>query len=109
MSPVRHRVACDIAPRAGLDRAAYVLRVPALERSMTTRLLLFLLLPLTLLACGDAEDACEEGAYTCDGDTLQVCDADGAYVDDTDCAALGLMCHAEMGHCMDMSGDDSGM
>ena len=58
---------------------------------------------LFVVACGDKE--CEEEAYQCDGDILQVC-SDGAWEDDEDCGAQDLMCHAEMGHCMAM--DDSG-
>jgi hypothetical protein len=64
--------------------------------------------PHTLLAiaflagCGDKVD-CEVDTYQCtDGEMLQVCDADAGWIDDQDCAEADLMCHAEMGHCMDM-------
>jgi hypothetical protein len=63
-----------------------------------------------VIACGDDhehEHCDDDGAYQCtDDDMLQVC-TDGAWEDDEDCAAQGLMCHAEMGHCMSM--DDTGM
>ena len=37
------------------------------------------------------------------------CDADGENCIDTEnCMEQGLMCHAEMGHCMEMEDDDSG-
>lgn len=75
---------------------------------MSRLLPLLLALPLALVACGDKDAACEEGAYQCDGNVLQVCDADGAFVDDTDCDTVNMECHAEMGHCMDMGDDDSG-
>ncbi len=65
-----------------------------------------LLLPLTV-ACGDKDD--DTGAAECAADQYQCADAeilqecvDGAWSDAEDCAALGLMCHAEMGHCMEM-------
>ena len=75
---------------------------------MKRLLALLPLLGLSLAACGAKGGACEtEGAYQCDGTMLQVCDADLAWADDTECAELGMECHAEMGHCMDM-GDDSG-
>ncbi len=50
-----------------------------------------------------------EPTYTCtDAEVLQECDANGENcVDFEDCAADGLMCHAEMGHCMAMEDDDS--
>ena len=64
------------------------------------------LLPLWILGCGDKDGTCDSsGAYQCAGDVLQVCSDDGAWVDDTDCAEVGMTCHAEMGHCM---ADDSG-
>jgi hypothetical protein len=66
------------------------------------------LLALSLTACGDKDGGCEtEGEYQCDGTMLQICDADLAWADDTECSDVGMECHAEMGHCMDM-GDDSG-
>ena len=56
-----------------------------------------------LLACSD-----KETTFECTEDeVLQECDADGNCEDVEDCASVGLMCHAEMGHCMAM--DDSGM
>lgn len=74
---------------------------------------LLILLPLVALAltsCGDKAGSCEtEGEFQCDGTMLQICDADLAWADDTECADVGMECHAEMGHCMDMGGDDSGM
>jgi hypothetical protein len=58
--------------------------------------------------CGDKAASCEEeAAHQCDGDVLQVC-SDGTWEDEQDCAADGMMCHAEGGHCMEMA-DDSGM
>ncbi len=68
-----------------------------------------------LSACaGDAGDdthahVCEEGAFQCDGDMLQECSHDG-WEDSQDCSETMQMCHAEMGHCMDMEdeGDDMG-
>lgn len=56
-----------------------------------------------LFACG------EDTTYTCtEAEVLQECDADGENcVDVEDCAADGLMCHAEMGHCMAMEDDDT--
>ncbi|MGC6509905.1 MAG: hypothetical protein ACON4U_15880 [Myxococcota bacterium] len=51
-----------------------------------------------LMACSDTENS-----YKCTTDeVLQSCDADGLCEDIEDCAAVGLMCHAEMGHCMAM-------
>ena len=54
--------------------------------------------------CGDSDEAgndCEVDAYQCgDEEMLQQCDPDAGWVDVEDCAAQGLMCHAEMGHCM---------
>ena len=71
------------------------------------------LLVISLSACGDKDGGGEcgaEGEYQCDGTMLQICDADLAWADDTDCSEMGMECHAEMGHCMDvdMGGDDSG-
>ena len=65
------------------------------------------LLALTILiGCGDKAD-CEVDAYQCaEGEILQVCDAESGWIDDQDCAEAGLMCHAEMGHCMDMSDEE---
>ena len=56
----------------------------------------------------------EKVTYTCtDAEVLQECDANGENcVDVEDCAAEGLMCHAEMGHCMAMdeeNAEDTGM
>ena len=54
-----------------------------------------------LFGCGEdtaSTEACEEGAASCDGDVLVEC-VDGVEAE-TDCAAEGLTCHAEMGHCM---------
>lgn len=55
------------------------------------------------IACGD-----KEVTYTCtEEEILQECDANGKNcVDLEDCMADGLMCHAEMGHCMAMEEDD---
>ena len=76
---------------------------------MTHRLLSLVSLLFFLAACGDKDGACEsEGAYQCDGTMLQVCSADLVWQDDTECADVGMECHAEMGHCMDMGGSDSG-
>jgi len=71
-------------------------------RKLLTLLPLFAL--TTLVACGDKDDACEDGAKSCDGDVLQEC-VDGAW-EETDCEADGMICH-DMGddsHCM-MDGD----
>jgi len=62
-------------------------------------------LTLGVAACdggGDEEttEGCEEGSVSCDGDFLVEC-VDGEEVE-TDCAADGMMCHEEMGHCMTM-------
>ncbi len=65
---------------------------------------------MVLLAGCDSEGSCEtEGAYQCSGEVLEVC-TDGAWVEEEDCAAEELVCHAEGGHCMEaMDMDDSGM
>tara|TARA_B110000037_G_scaffold173601_1_gene197515 strand:- start:263 stop:481 length:219 start_codon:yes stop_codon:yes gene_type:complete len=65
----------------------------------------YLSLVLFLAACGKEEDT----TYQCtDAEILQECDADGENcTDKEDCDAAGLMCHAEMGHCMAME-EDSG-
>ena len=59
---------------------------------------------LVVSGCGDkaeSEDDCVVDAYQCsDEEILQQCDAEEGWVDAEDCAAQGLMCHAEMGHCM---------
>jgi hypothetical protein len=56
----------------------------------------------TWAACtgGEEEAACEAEAVQCDGDVLQEC-ADGVWADVEDCAAEGLTCHEEHGHCME--------
>ena len=55
------------------------------------------------MACGQSV------TYTCtEAEVLQECDANGENcVDTEDCAEQGLMCHAEMGHCMAMEEDNS--
>ncbi|TNE92676.1 MAG: hypothetical protein EP330_00760 [Deltaproteobacteria bacterium] len=68
--------------------------------------ILALTLPLVLAACGTTADDCVEDEYSCDGNILMQC-VGGELVEDTNCDDVGLTCHAEMGHCMDMS--DSGM
>lgn len=82
-----------------------------LEAPLKLSLLFVITLSLAVIACGDKDDAaCEtEGAYQCDGTMLQICDVDLAWQDDTECGEMGMECHAEMGHCMDMDGEDSGM
>jgi hypothetical protein len=57
-----------------------------------------------LLACSD-----QEVTYSCtEAEVLQECDSNGDNcVDVEDCMAQGLMCHAEMGHCMAMEEDTS--
>ena len=59
------------------------------------------------IACG------EKLTYACtEAEVLQECDTNGENcVDVEDCAADGLMCHAEMGHCMAMEEnmEDTGM
>ncbi|MCB9765369.1 MAG: hypothetical protein H6739_36685 [Alphaproteobacteria bacterium] len=69
---------------------------------------LALLGALTLAACGDKEAACTDGDFQCDGDVLQECGS-GGWEDVQDCSTDGMMCHAEMGHCMEMSDDSGGM
>jgi len=68
---------------------------------------LFIALLGTLAACdgggGEETTPCEEGSVSCDGDFLVEC-VDGEELE-TDCAADGMECHEEMGHCMDMGGD----
>ena len=67
---------------------------------------LLLGLLLTIAACeGEVDDelsseGCEEGDYQCDGDLLQVCDSEAAWITEEDCAESDMMCHAPMGHCM---------
>ena len=60
-----------------------------------------------LISCG------EKITYTCtEAEILQECDSKGENCTDVeDCAAEGLMCHAEMGHCMmeDDTSEDTGM
>jgi hypothetical protein len=58
-----------------------------------------LLLPLLGVGCEGGEDCTTEGEFRCDGDVLQEC-VDGSFEDNEDCADDGMMCHAEMGHCM---------
>ena len=65
----------------------------------------YLSLVLFLAGCVNKEDT----TYQCtDAEVLQECDAEGKNcTDKEDCAEEGLMCHAEMGHCMAMD-EDSG-
>ncbi len=72
------------------------------------RHLLLSLLPLFIaVGCGDKDDdtaggSCSTDEVQCtDADVLQTC-VDGAWEDTEDCAEQGLMCHEEMGHCMEM-------
>lgn len=61
-------------------------------------------LVLFVLGLGCAE---KETTYECiDDEVLQECDIDGNCTDLEYCAENGLICHAEMGHCMAM--EDSG-
>lgn len=65
------------------------------------------ILALSLLAAcggggGDDAEGCTDGEIFCDGDFLVEC-VDGEEVE-TDCAVDGMMCHEEMGHCMDATG-----
>lgn len=63
-----------------------------------------MLLILTLFM-GCSED---ELTYECtEEDVLQECDSDGVCTDVEDCAADGMMCNADHGHCMSM--DDTSM
>ena len=57
-----------------------------------------------LTACSGGEPACEDlGALRCtDYEVLEECSEDG-WIEADDCAAQGLMCHEEMGHCMEMT------
>ena len=69
-----------------------------MKKSMTYSLIF----ATTLLAgCASDTSECEENTFQCDGDLLMECTADGL-VESMDCAAEGMMCHAEMGHCMSM-------
>jgi hypothetical protein len=70
-----------------------------------------LLLALTI-ACTEKEEETEAGTCTsgdlqCDGDTLQAC-TEGAWENAQDCAAEGMICHEEMGHCMEAETSDGG-
>jgi hypothetical protein len=61
-----------------------------------------------LAACG-GDPECTTGEFDCDGDMLLEC-VDEVWEDSQDCAADGMMCHADGGHCMEMSETmDSGM
>jgi hypothetical protein len=64
-----------------------------------------LVLSALAIGCGGGgdEEGCTEGEVYCDGDLLIEC-IDGAEVE-SDCAADGMMCHEEMGHCMEMTGE----
>ena len=57
----------------------------------------------TIMFAGCASDSsdCAENTFECDGDVLMECTAEGL-VESMDCAAEGMMCHEEMGHCMSM-------
>ncbi len=56
---------------------------------------------LCMAACSGDDAACETGAFQCgEGEILEEC-VDEAWTVSDDCAAEGLECHAEMGHCMD--------
>ena len=59
-------------------------------------------LPFVGGGCSGGDDCPTEGEMRCDGDTLQEC-VDGRFEDDQDCAADGMMCMADMGHCMSMT------
>lgn len=59
-----------------------------------------------MLACGDKDAECVDAEVQCNGDLLEEC-VDGVWTESEDCAADGLVCHEEMGHCMQAS--DSGM
>ncbi len=74
-------------------------------------LILSAALTFALTACSGGEEEQEQcdtvGEFRCDdADVLEECGDDGWEVSQ-DCAADGMMCHEEMGHCMDMV--DSGM
>lgn len=65
----------------------------------------WVMMALWVVGCsGDSDEGtgepCTEGQVVCEGDVLVEC-VDGEEVE-TDCAAEGLMCHEEMGHCMAM-------
>ncbi len=64
---------------------------------MRTWAILFAL-PFFCAGCG-GEECTTEGEVRCDGDVLQEC-IDGKFEDDEDCAEDGMMCMADMGHCM---------
>ena len=71
----------------------------------------FLLVGVSLAAlpaCSDDDtEACQEGAFNCNGQTLQKC-VDGSFVDEETCG-MGTMCMASMGHChSDGGGHSSG-
>lgn len=59
-----------------------------------------LVLAAILAACGDKDDACDDGARACDGDVLEEC-VDGVW-EETDCAEDGMICHDldDESHCM---------
>ncbi|MCB9797701.1 MAG: hypothetical protein H6741_33845 [Alphaproteobacteria bacterium] len=68
---------------------------------MRPLILAALMTPLLWLGGCDSSE-CEVGAYQCtEGEILEECTDEGWTVAE-DCTESGLMCHAEMGHCMDM-------
>ena len=64
-----------------------------------------LTLACLIAACDNTE--CTEGELRCTGDVLETCTQDG-WVESQDCAAEGMMCHEEMGHCMPAPEDTAG-
>ena len=53
---------------------------------------------LILIGCGE-----KQATYQCTPEqVLQECDQDGNCTNLEDCAAKGLICHADMEHCMAM-------
>jgi hypothetical protein len=76
---------------------------------MATRFLGVLTLMVLAAGCGTEETTCETGAFQCgEGEMLEEC-VDGAWAESEDCAADGLICHAEMGHCMAATDTMTGM
>lgn len=66
---------------------------------------IFLAGSLMFTACADGGAACDEQAFSCEGQLLIQC-VDGAEVEVSNCDDEGGTCMAEMGHCHP---DDDGM
>lgn len=73
---------------------------------MTLRLIAFTVCALSLVACAGGD--CEDGEFRCpDGNleagVLEECHG-GVWEVHEDCAAVNMVCHEEMGHCMAETG-----